>query len=168
MPQISDDLRQRSFENEQQRVLVNVLYTSAFVKKASATVLRPHGFTWQQFNLLRILRGQAGRVATVTLLQERMLDPQSNASRLVDKLEDKGYVERAASPRDRRCVRVTLTLAGSDAIERASAAMHEFLAGIGGGLTDAEMSALSQGLDRFRDSLRDYLADAPEHGDTCR
>lgn len=153
MPQISEDLKQTRFENPQQRILINVLYTSAFVKKASGRVLKPHGFTWQQFNLLRILRGQRGKPASMRLLQERMLDPQSNASRLVDKLEHKGYVARATSKLDKRRVGVTLTDEGAAAIERASRDMLRFTEGIGGGLTEEEMIAVSDGLDRFRENL---------------
>ena len=160
MPPISEELQQRSFENPQQRVLINLLYTSAFVKKASGTVLKPHGFTWQQFNLLRILRGQRGKPAAMRLLQERMLDPQSNASRLVDKLEGKGYVARVTSEVDKRRVGVTLTSEGTAALAAASADMHAFLQGIGGDLSAAQMQSLSDGLDEFRESLQGFLRDA--------
>ena len=157
MSTIGEDLRQSKFETPQQQVLINILYTSALVKKASSEVLKPHGFTWQQFNLLRILRGQRGEPASMRLVQERMLDPQSNASRLVAKLLEKGFVSREVSPNDARRVSVLLTDAGSEAIEAASVDMHRFLAAIGGELDAAQMQTLSCGLDEFRASLRTYI-----------
>ena len=161
MSKLSEDLKQSRFENPQQRVLINVLYTSAFVKKASSEVLKPHGFTWQQFNLLRILRGQAGNPASMRLIQERMLDPQSNASRLVAKLLDKGLVSRETAEEDMRRVSVTLTHDGLAAIDAASDDMHRFLGSIGGALSDSEMRELSDGLDAFRDSLKTFIRSKP-------
>lgn len=155
MPKLSEELHQSSFENPQQRLLINVLYTSAAVKQASTRVLRPHGLTWQQFNLLRILRGQCGKPASMRLLQERMLDPQSNASRLVDKLERKGLATRTVSEQDKRRVRVALTEEGRRAIELASRDMTRFTEGIGGPSLE-ELTAISEGLDRFRENLRGF------------
>ena len=159
MPDLREDLQQSHFENPQQRVLLNVLYTSAFVKKASSEVLKPHGLTWQQFNLLRILRGQRGEPASMRLIQERMLDPQSNASRLVVKLVEKGYVARETSATDLRRVSVTLTEPGRVAIQEASEDMHEFLASLGGDMSAERMAEVSSGLDEFRGSLRAFIGE---------
>ena len=158
MSHIGEDLQQGTFENPQQRLLLNVLYTSAFVKKASSEVLKPHGLTWQQFNLLRILRGQRGQPASMRLIQERMLDPQSNASRLVAKLLDKGYVSRETPEEDLRRVSVALTPEGLTAVDEASADMHRFLRAIGGGLSPQQLRELSDGLDEFRNSLKAFIS----------
>jgi DNA-binding MarR family transcriptional regulator len=56
--------------------------------------MREFGLTVQQFNILRILRGQHPTPATINLLKERMLDKMSDASRLVDRLLEKGYLSR--------------------------------------------------------------------------
>ena len=100
---------------------------------------------------MRILRGQKGKPASMRLLQERMLDPQSNASRLVDKLESKGWVERATCGEDRRQVRVRLTPEGKDQLEKASAAMSKLTSQIGSKLTDQQLQLLSELLDTLRE-----------------
>ncbi len=87
------------------------------------------------------------------LLQERMLDPQSNASRLVDKLESKGYVHRETSEEDRRRVGVVLTAQGATVLAKASEDMSAFASALGEGLSAEELHRLSDLLDRFRGSL---------------
>ena len=153
MSKLLEALQQRSFESPQQQVLLNVLLTSGLIKGGSASAVKPFGITWQQFNLLRILRGQCGRPASMRLLQERMLDPQSNASRLVDKLEQKRYVIRETSPTDRRQVSVGLTEEGERVLAEASTQMAAYFNSLGNGMSAAEMEMLSDLLDRFRDGL---------------
>ena len=92
------------------------------------------------------------------MLQERMLDPQSNASRLVDKLVEKRLVDRTTSDRDRRQVGVTLTGKGEKLVEATGREMSELLAAAGGGLTAGELDAASAAIDQFRDSLQAYNA----------
>ena len=152
MPTIREAIQQSTFESPRQRVLINLLYSAGWAKSGSAAALRPSGLTWQQFNCLRILRGQRGRPAPMRLIAERMLDPQSNASRLVDKLVAKGFVERVACPDDRRQVRVTLTAAGGEVLDEASAAVRSYYGTLGTELSDEDLSLLSDLLDRFRRS----------------
>ncbi len=156
-------LRQRAFESPRQQVLLNVLYTSGLIKGGSASAVKPFGLTWQQFNLMRILRGQRGQPASMRLLQERMLDPQSNASRLVDKLEQKGYVVRETSPRDRRRVGVLLTTLGEEVLAKASTETAAFANSLGRGMSAEELVLLSDLLDRFREPMADETpsADVP-------
>ena len=155
MPNLQEDL-QKSFENPQHQVLLNVLYTSAFVKQSATLILKPHGLTWQQFSILRSLRDLDGAPASMRMLQERMLDPQSNASRLVDKLVEKKLVNRVTSDRDRRQVGVTLTDSGLDLVTATGKQMSGLLAASDGGLSAGELETLSTHLDQFRDSLRAY------------
>lgn len=150
MSTILEVLKQRSFESPQQRVALNVLYTSSWLRGLSSQALKPFGITWQQFNLLRILRGQRGVPASMRLLQERMLDPQSNASRLVDKLEAKGLVLRDTSSEDKRRVSVILTAHGEERLQEFSTAMSARLSEVGGDLSEDELVHLSDLLDRLR------------------
>lgn len=150
MPTILEVLHQRSFETASQEVVLNVMFTSSWVKGLSTQALKPFGITWQQFNLLRILRGQRGKPASMRLLQERMLDPQSNASRLVDKLELKGYVIRETAEEDKRRVGVVLTEAGEAMLVETSISISSTLSAVGGDLSNEEMTQLSALLDRFR------------------
>ncbi|QCR23236.1 MarR family winged helix-turn-helix transcriptional regulator [Pontibacter sp. SGAir0037] len=109
---IEEEIQQRTFKSEHQKAYINVLYTSNWLQLAQAGAFKPFGITLPQYNILRILRGQYPKPATVSLLIERMLDKTSNASRIVDKLEAKGLVTRKQCPQDRRTVDVLITEKG--------------------------------------------------------
>lgn len=89
---IDDEIKQTVWKSPYQKAVVNTMFTSRVIEEQSARRLKPYDLTSQQFNILRIIRGQKGQPASVKLLVERMLDKSSNASRLVDKLLEKGYV----------------------------------------------------------------------------
>jgi DNA-binding MarR family transcriptional regulator len=72
-------------------------------------VLKPKDLSPEQYNVLRILRGQQGKPLTIAAIQERMLNTMSNASRLVDKLKAKDLVKREECPQNRRKVDVHIT-----------------------------------------------------------
>ncbi|CAN0372638.1 unnamed protein product, partial [Ectocarpus sp. 4 AP-2014] len=72
----------------------------------------PFGISTQQFNVLRILRGQNGKPANLQTISERMVNKMSNTTRLVDKLIDKGLVSRAVCPSNRRKVEILITRKG--------------------------------------------------------
>ncbi|MCE3278661.1 MAG: MarR family transcriptional regulator [Bacteroidetes bacterium] len=112
--EIGKEIKQSKFKNEHQKMLINILFTSNWLGAKHSCNLKPYGISSQQFNLLRILRGQHPKPATVNLLIDRMLDKNSNASRLVEKLRVKKLVERAVCPEDRRAVNVIITQKGLD------------------------------------------------------
>ena len=124
---IEDAIQQKTFQSAYQKLTINILYTAGWINQLNGEALRPFDLTWQQFNILRILRGRAPEPATVKLLTERMIDKMSNASRLVDKLEKKGYVERRPSETDRRRVDIVLTPHGEEVVERAGHRLMEQL-----------------------------------------
>ena len=115
--EIGKEIKQAKFKNEHQKLLINVLFTSGWLESNHAANLKPYGISTQQYNLLRILRGQHPKPATVNLLIERMLDKNSNASRLVEKLRLKKLIDRAVCPEDRRAVNVMITKKGLDLLE---------------------------------------------------
>ncbi len=115
--EISKEIKQTKFKNEYQKMLINILFTSGWLSSKHTCNLKPYGISTQQFNILRILRGQHPKPATVNLLIDRMLDKNSNASRLVEKLRIKKLVERAVCPEDRRAVNVIITQKGLNLLE---------------------------------------------------
>lgn len=115
--EIGKEIKQSKFKNEYQKMLINILFTSGWLGAKHAYSLKPYGISTQQFNILRILRGQHPKPATVNLLIDRMLDKNSNASRLVEKLRIKKLVDRAVCPDDRRAVNVIITQKGLDLLE---------------------------------------------------
>ena len=150
MPSIETEIKQPAFKSPAHRSQVNIIYTAAWISQKTATALRPLGLSIQQFNILRILRGRNGRPATVKLLTERMLDKMSNASRLVDKLKEKGYVQRQECEEDRRRVDIVITERGLEATNRASAAVEGAMQENLSQLSTDEHEQLSGLLDRMR------------------
>lgn len=127
-----------------------MLYTVAWANQLSNQALKPFELSWQQFNVLRILRGLKGEPATVKLLTERMIDKMSNASRLVDKLYKKKYVERRTCPTDRRRVDVVLTSVGLRVVSEASEAINVVMEGYMSNVSKEDAQELNRILDIMR------------------
>lgn len=116
--ELEKEIKQKKFDNIYERVLVNIIYSSSWLNHIVASFLKGYGLTQQQYNILRILRGQYPQPASINLLIERMLDKMSNASRLVDKLLLKGLVDRKMSQKDHRKVDVLINKKGLSLLER--------------------------------------------------
>ena len=106
------DIQQRVFRNEYQKAVLNILHTQNFIVGAMADLFKHHGITRQQYNVLRILRGQYPESASVNLIKNRMLEKMSDTSRIVERLRIKGLIERAHGTVDRRSVDISITPAG--------------------------------------------------------
>jgi DNA-binding MarR family transcriptional regulator len=115
---LEKEIQQSKFQNEFQKLYLNIIYTASWLNLTNTQRLKPFGLSPQQYNILRILRGQYPNSATVTLLTERMLDKNSNASRLVEKLKHKQLVDRCECPEDRRAVNVRITQKGLDLLAK--------------------------------------------------
>lgn len=108
-----------------QRTVIHLILVSNRIGEAVSQSLKPFGVSTQQFNVLRILRGQKGRPANLNTLSERMVSRMSNTTRLVDKLLEKGYVSRTVCPSNRRKVEIRLTAAGAGALQDMDRAVSE-------------------------------------------
>jgi len=150
---IEIEIHQARWESFRQKAVINILYTCRVLEESNEALLKPFDLTLPQFNILRILRGQKGKPATVKLLTERMLDKSSNASRLVDKLLEKGLVNRISCPNDRRAVEVTITQAGLDLLKFVDKEVRSFSAAHPD-FTEADARQLSDLLDRLRITVR--------------
>ncbi|MEN2284236.1 MarR family transcriptional regulator [Algoriphagus sp. SE2] len=112
MVKIEEAIQQKEFKDPYNKVVVNLLYTNSFLVTSQNALFKPYGISPEQYNVLRILRGQNGVPTTVSSIQERMLNKMSNASRLIEKLKLKGFVKRSECPNDRRQVDVLITEKG--------------------------------------------------------
>jgi len=121
---IEKEIQQSNFNSEHQKLMINVLFTASWLNQQTTDLLKPYNISWQQFNILRILRGRHPEPATVKILAERMIDKMSNASRLVEKLRQKGYVERSECQEDRRRVNIVLTDLGLEIVNKATKEME--------------------------------------------
>lgn len=111
---LEQEIRQESFRNEYHKLAVNIYYTHFWVQEHLRKQLKPYNISLQQYNILRILRGQLPKPASINLLKERMLDKSSDTSRLIERLRLKGLVKRAVSAHDRRSVDIVITQKGLD------------------------------------------------------
>jgi DNA-binding MarR family transcriptional regulator len=117
MGKIEEAIKQSEFKDSYNKVVINLLYTHSYLVSFQTAVLKPMDLSPEQYNVLRILRGQQGKPTTIAAIQERMLNNMSNASRLVDKLKAKGLVKREECPLNRRQVDVVITEKGLALLE---------------------------------------------------
>lgn len=115
---IEEEIKQQKFQSEHHKALINIIFTGNYINQITRRFLRQFGISPQQYNILRILRGQRPQTATVMTLQDRMLDRMSNASRLIDKLKVKNLVSRTVNKEDRRRVDVKITQKGLSLLEK--------------------------------------------------
>ncbi|MDB4918082.1 MarR family transcriptional regulator [Mucilaginibacter sp.] len=106
---IDEEIQSSKFENNYHKVVINISYTYSWVNNQSRSLFEKNNITLQQFNILRILRGQYPKPATVNLLKDRMVDKMSDASRIVDRLVQKGMVSRCTNTKDRRAVDIRIS-----------------------------------------------------------
>lgn len=109
---LEDEIQQKEFKDEYSKAIVNILFTHSYIVTKQSSLFKPYGLSPEQYNVLRILRGQNGNPITVSSIQDRMLNKMSNASRLVEKLKQKGFVLREECPADRRQVDIMITEKG--------------------------------------------------------
>lgn len=147
---LEDAIKQEKFRNEHHKLVVNIIYTAHWIELNNTRLLKPFGISPQQFNILRILRGQLPNPASITLLQDRMMDKMSNASRLVEKLRIKGYVERTTTTADRRKCDVSITELGLETLAKLDE-MFDEQHKIYSNLTLDEAKIVNNLLDKLRD-----------------
>lgn len=146
---LEDEIKQENFRNEFHKLAVNIFFTHSWLMNKINEILSGFDLTPQQFNLLRILRGQYPSPASISLLKERMLDKMSDASRLVDRLIQKGFVERKICKQDRRKVDVIITKEGLQVLKKIDEMEDEF-DGFLKNLNDKEAKILNDLLDKLR------------------
>ncbi len=147
--ELEKEIQSSKFEDGYHKAVVNISYTHGWLSNMLRTHLEKHNVTHQQFNILRILRGQLPNVATVNLLKDRMIDKMCDASRIVDRLVQKELVTRCTNSKDRRAVDIRISEEGLKilALIDKEVKMKDFL---GNNLTEDEALTLSNLLDKMR------------------
>lgn len=146
---LEEEIKQSKFRSEYHKLGVNIIYTANWLMHHHNKQCKEHDITPEQFNILRILRGQHPGPATVNLLIERMLNKMSNASRLVEKLRKKGLVERQTSKDDRRACDVLITKKGLALLEDLDKVEKEWMKLISH-LSENEAKNANKVLDKLR------------------
>jgi len=112
------ELQQRSpFRSKGQEAILGLLKTADLVRRLIANVLEPYGVTPQQYNVLRILRGAGSEGIPTLAIRERMVEQTPGITRLLDRLEAKGWAERKRCSDDRRQVLCFLTPQGAQLLK---------------------------------------------------
>jgi DNA-binding MarR family transcriptional regulator len=146
---IEQDIKQEKFESEFHKAGVNILFTSSWLYNINAVRLKVHDITPEQFNVLRILRGSHPAALMLADITCRMIDKSSNATRLVEKLRQKGLVKRDICENNRRQVDIMITPKGLDVLSRVDRENDSWLATLRK-VSKAEAQELNRILDKLR------------------
>lgn len=114
---IEKDIQQQTFRNEYQKAAVNIIFSAGWLNERIKNLLETEDITPQQYNILRILRGSKTPLSTLQI-RERMLDKMSDTSRIVERLQKKGLVEKKVCPADKRLVDVVISKKGITLLEK--------------------------------------------------
>lgn len=115
---IEDQIKTSSQLPASKRLLISLVYTANQINDQIGEALKPFDISIPQFNVLRILRGQKGKPANLSTIQERMVSKMSNTTRLVDKLIRKELVERVICKENRRKVEISITQKGMNLLTK--------------------------------------------------
>jgi DNA-binding MarR family transcriptional regulator len=146
---LEDEIQQKKFKNEHQKATVNLLYSSGYLINLFNEKAKSFDITRQQYNVLRILRGQYPKAATINLIKDRMLDKMSDASRIVERLRIKGLLEREISKSDKRAVDISITKKGIDILAEMEPVI-ESVDGLFHSFTPEELTLFNNLLDKMR------------------
>jgi DNA-binding MarR family transcriptional regulator len=148
---LEEEIKSSKFESEMHKAHINILFSAAWIRSKISQFLKQHGLTHEQFNVLRILRGQSPESICMMDVASRMLDRNSNVTRIADKLLQKNWAVRQKSETDKREVRISITDEGLALLKKVdillqSQKVHQ------SNLTNTEAQLLNALLDKMRDT----------------
>ncbi|MCW4468858.1 MarR family transcriptional regulator [Flavobacterium sp. MFBS3-15] len=147
---IEDAIKSTTALSPSKRTILNIMYTQNVLSETFNEVLKPHDLSTEQFNVLRILRGQKGKPANMGLIQERMISKTSNTTRLVDKLLLKGLVTREVCPENRRKMDITITEKGIKVLAQLDPEVDNHEQAYANNLTEDELQTFNLLLEKYR------------------
>ena len=147
---LEHEIHMTNFASRRQRAWLNLLVTTSRSTSAVGTIFRKNGLTEQQYNVLRILRGRSPEPVNLSEIQERMIDKSSNATRLVEKLKQKGLADRHICRENRRKVDITITGKGLKLLSDLDPEIGKKIDELFRNLNDDEIRSLDSLLEKFR------------------
>jgi DNA-binding MarR family transcriptional regulator len=152
-PKLQHELKKkRPFESPQEEAVLSVLRTSDRLQICIARLLREHGLTPSQYNVLRILRGE-GKPLPVLEIASRTVAVVPGITGLIDRLEQAGFVNRLRCEKDRRVIYVALTDQGATTLAGLDGPLVELHRQLLGHLSGAELKELIRLLEKVRGPL---------------
>lgn len=155
---LSEDIQQKEYHNEYHKAILNILYTHNYLVTNMADLFKEFDITRQQYNVLRILRGQYPGYASINIIKDRMLDKMSDTSRIVERLRLKGFISRSHCEKDKRSVEIRITHKGLELLKT----MHPQVVAFEKlmyNLSEAETCELNVLLDKLRGSITEILVE---------
>lgn len=147
---IEEIIKSNSNLTLEKRALLNIMYTQNVISDKFNEILKPFELSTEQFNVLRILRGQKGEPANMCVIQERMIAKTSNTTRLVDKLLLKELVTREVCPQNRRKMEIEITEKGLALLEELDPLVISHEKCFAQNLSQEELEDLNNLLEKFR------------------
>lgn len=147
MNRIEDEILQKEFRSPHQKAVINLIYTANWVQGKQQEYFKTFGITGQQFNILRILQGQFPKSISGVEIKSRMLDRNSDVSRLLDRLAAKDLITKNTCPNDKRAWDVRISEKGITLLKQISKTQKQDAVL---NLTDEEAGMLSDLLDKSR------------------
>ncbi len=124
---LEEAIKSTTFKSPVQKAVLNVLYTAWWLRTLTNQTLKQYGLTHEQYNVLRILRGNAADAMCVKDIGIRVIEKSSNLPRIIDRLVIKKLVKRSQGFADKRETLVSLTQAGTKVLAEASAEMEKVM-----------------------------------------
>ncbi|TDQ81756.1 MarR family winged helix-turn-helix transcriptional regulator [Sphingobacterium yanglingense] len=149
---IEDRIKTSRFQDDWHKATINVLFTNNWLTNLLEERASRLSITLQQFNVLRILRGQYPKPASNATIRERMINSTPDISRLVERIVTKGLVTRTKNKTDKRAVDLLITEKGLQLLEELEADMNLSTI-LSENLTTQEAQLLSDLLDKMRGEI---------------
>lgn len=146
---IEDEIKQNKFADEYQKALINLLFTHGFIANKITRELKKHSITRQQYNILRILRGNKGNTYNISDIRVRMIEKMSDVSRIIDRLEKKSLVKKVTHSRDKRVTEIYITDKGLKALSKIDPIIEK-VGNTFKNLSDTEVEKFNECLDKIR------------------
>lgn len=152
---LKEEIQQkRPFVSLEEEAFLNLQRTSNALLQALTRALKTHALTPTQYNVLRILRGSHPGTLTCGDIGGRMVTPDPDVTRLLDRLEKRGLVARARDAVDRRVVRAGITDEGLDLLAELDQPIPAWLEDFLGHLSQEELRSFIKLLEKAREPLR--------------
>ena len=147
---IEEEIKSTVTIDMSKKVILNISFTRNVITDKFQELIKPYDLSGEQYNVLRILRGQKGKPANMSIIQERMIAKNSNTTRLIDKLLLKDMVTRKECPENRRKIEILITQRGLDVLSKLDPEVIHHEKYFAQKLTPQELEQLNNLLEKYR------------------
>lgn len=146
----TEELLKTNHLTDSKKLVINLMLCADKATSMINEALKPYEISMQQFNVLRILRGQKGKPANLSTIQDRMVNKMSNTTRLVDKLIKKQLVDRCICEENRRKVEILITKNGLELLQQLDPIIDNLEIDFAQHINEEELITLNEKLEKLR------------------